>query len=247
MIPMRSRRRLMLCATLLAGVAAAQATAATTVSLDGPDSRFGSPGTVYVTGGGARSHAIDVVYRSDTDSFVITDSRRFGTLDSGCERLKRRRLRCQSPAPKGPADVTIIGGKRDDRLRVNATVKGFSRLDGQNGDNLLQIAARAKGGGELDGGDGRDRIFGGGGDDTISDFGGADVVRGRGGDDFVFVDLRSEDRGHNRIFTGSGGDLVLAKNGHRDELIDCGPGKRDEAGLDRIDPKPRSCERVRRY
>ena len=143
MIPMRSRRRLLLCATLLAGVAAAEATAATTVSLDGPDSRFGSPGTVYVTGGGARSHAIDVVYRSDTDSFVITDSRRFGTLDSGCERLKRRRVRCQSPAPKGPADVTIIGGKRDDRLRVDATVKGFSRLDGQNGDNLLRIAAMA--------------------------------------------------------------------------------------------------------
>jgi Ca2+-binding RTX toxin-like protein len=233
-------------AGLAAGALAAPMASATSVSLAGPDSRFGSPGQVTVIVGDRKDHAINVRFERDDDEFVITDSRRFDRLASECRRIAKRRVRCHDPAPQGSADVELDGGRGDDRLRVDGTVRGFATIDAAAGADRIRVARRARGGGDLEGGDGRDRIIGGGGDETIGDGAGADLVRGRGGDELVFVDLSSEDRGHNRIFTGAGADDILAKNGHRDELLDCGPG-RDEAGLDRIDPKPRSCEHVRRY
>ncbi|MQA74550.1 MAG: hypothetical protein GEU88_09465 [Solirubrobacterales bacterium] len=228
------------------GAAVAPVASATTVSLFGPDTRFGSQGEVFVSGGDAKDHQINIVQKHGDDAFVITDSRRFGALDSGCGRITRHKVRCQTPAPTGAADVAIHGAAGDDRLRVDDTVEGFATIDGGDGADVIRVARAARGGGELQGGDGADRIIGGRGGESIGDGDGADLVRGRGGEEIVFVDLFSQDRGHNRIFTGAGADLILAKNGHRDEVLDCGGG-RDEAGLDRIDPKPRSCEDLRRY
>jgi hypothetical protein len=44
---------------------------------------------------------------------------------------------------------------------------------------------------------------------------------------------------------GPGNDLILAADHDRDNRIDCGPGKHDVAVIDRIDPKPIHCEKVR--
>ena len=47
--------------------------------------------------------------------------------------------------------------------------------------------------------------------------------------------------GRDRIKAGSGSDYVVADDGKRD-VVNCGPGKADQAALDRVD-KRRSCER----
>jgi hypothetical protein len=244
---MRMRGALVGCVTVGAFAAPTHLAVGTTVHLSGPDPRFGSPGEVLVNAGSARNHSVEVSYEAARDAFVITDSRGLRAFDDGCTRLGPDRVRCESPAPEGPASVSIAAGKGDDKLRTDATVGGFVTLDGGNGRNVLKISKRASGGGDLSGGRGRDRILGGAGRDSISDYAGRDVVRGRGGGDIVFVDLRSQEQGgRNRIFGGGGGDLILAKNGHGRDEIDCGRGD-DEARLDRVDPKPRACENVRRH
>ena len=48
----------------------------------------------------------------------------------------------------------------------------------------------------------------------------------------------------NRHGGGAGSDTVNARNGKR-ETIDCGPGKKDKATVDKRD-KVKGCERVRR-
>jgi hypothetical protein len=44
---------------------------------------------------------------------------------------------------------------------------------------------------------------------------------------------------------GEGGnDALLARDGFRDRVIDCGPGGAQQAVVDRRDRKPRRCETV---
>ena len=44
---------------------------------------------------------------------------------------------------------------------------------------------------------------------------------------------------------GAGNDLILAADHDRDNRIDCGPGRRDLAVIDKVDPKPKRCEKIR--
>jgi len=86
--------------------------------------------------------------------------------------------------------------------------------------NLSQIPATVTS--TLNGGRGDDRITGGPGADRIIGGRGQDLARG-----------------------GAGNDTLNMRDGSRDVRIDCGAGT-DRAILDRIDPRPRNCERVSR-
>jgi Ca2+-binding RTX toxin-like protein len=70
----------------------------------------------------------------------------------------------------------------------------------------------------LEGSPGPDTLIGDGGPNTFYGQGGADRFKGKGGQDFI--------------------DAV---DGGRDKLLDCGPGAKEGASVDRADPRPRSC------
>ena len=105
---------------------------------------------------------------------------------------------------------------------------------------------------DLYGDRGNDRLYGRFGPDHLSGGSGNDYLRGGAVVDpdnvwgnhycagFV-VGLDDNLRG------GSGNDVLWAADDDRDVLIDCGPGRRDKAIIDRQDPKPKRCETVRRH
>ena len=242
---------------------------ATSIELSGPDSRFGSPGTISVSAYNEREEprpqpclqGAHRFLRGHRHAAVRPDRR-------GCERLARRKVRCPDPAPSDDADVAMGGGNADDRLRVDDTVAGSLDLSGGAGRDLVRVASGAHGynsifagpgrdrilagagGGTLWGGTGRDEIYGGPGDET-SRRGGKDLVRTGEGDDIAYVDddFSSQDRPfstRNRIYLGPGIDEISASNGHRDGLLNCGRGGDDEAIVDAVDSEPRSCEIIQR-
>jgi hypothetical protein len=269
-ISVRSRCITAACVTLAAGAFWAPQAFSTSISLSGPETRFGSPGQIYISAyKSKKSHVLNLVYEARRDSFLVTDSRPFGRIASQCERLAKREVRCSDPAPSGDADVAMSGGNAADRLRVDDTVSGSLDLSGGQGSDLLRVAPGATGfnntfagpgrdrilagagGGTLWGGGGRDEILGGRGHETIFDGLGGDLVRTGKGDDIAYVDedFSLEDRPsstRNRIYLGPGIDQLSARNGHSDGVLSCGEGDDDEAILDSGDPKPRSCEIIER-
>ncbi len=266
----RSRCAKAVCLTLASAAFWAPQASATSIELSGPDSRFGSPGTISVSAyTSGKSHVLNLAYKARIDSYVATDTRPFGRIDPGCERLARRKVRCPDPAPSDDADVAMGGGNADDRLRVDDTVAGSLDLSGGAGRDLVRVASGAHGynsifagpgrdrilagagDGTLWGGTGRDEIYGGPGDETVYDGGGKDLVRTGEGDDIAYVetDFSSQDRPfstENRIYLGPGIDEISASNGHRDGLLNCGRGGDDEAIVDAVDSEPRSCEIIQR-
>jgi Ca2+-binding RTX toxin-like protein len=65
---------------------------------------------------------------------------------------------------------------------------------------------------------------------------GNDRLNGNGGDDFLIGG-----KGRDKLRGGAGSDILDAKDGQKDKQINCGPGKREKAYVDRIDPEPISC------
>jgi Tol biopolymer transport system component len=141
--------------------------------------------------------------------------------------------------PAGPAQpgcplvgTVIVGGDGDDRRSGGAS---SDIIFGRSGDDLLRGLAGAdcvygeRGADRLSGGRGPDRLFGGRGPDRLSGGAGGDVI--------------NPGSGRDRVAAGPGNDRVLARGNARD-TIDCGPGPRDLALVDRFDDT-RRCERVR--
>jgi Ca2+-binding RTX toxin-like protein len=266
----RSISKTAACVTLVAAAVWAPQASATSIELLGPSPRFGSPGAIYVSGyRSEKSHVLNIAYKARGDSYVVTDSRPFGSIDAQCRQLAKRKVRCADPAPTGDADVSMSGGEADDRLRVDDSVRGSLDLSGDEGRDLLRVASGAHGfnsifggpgrdrilggprGGTLWGGTGRDEIHGGRGDDAVYDGGGKDLARTGKGADIAYVEVDYSPRNRpfsteNRIYLGPGIDEISARNGHRDGLLSCGRGGDDEAILDANDPKPRSCEILQR-
>jgi Ca2+-binding RTX toxin-like protein len=77
------------------------------------------------------------------------------------------------------------------------------------------------------------------GNDTLSGGSGNDDLHGSGGGDRIIGG-----KGRDRLFGGAGNDLLSARDGKRDRL-DCGPGRKDRATVDRKD-RVKRCEKVRR-
>jgi dipeptidyl aminopeptidase/acylaminoacyl peptidase len=92
-----------------------------------------------------------------------------------------------------------------------------------------------------------DRLFGLGGDDVLRGLAGADCLVGGPGDDDLGGgagnDRLTGNSGKNKYSAGAGNDKVNARNGTR-EIVNCGPGRRDSATVDRRD-RVRGCEKVR--
>jgi Ca2+-binding RTX toxin-like protein len=102
---------------------------------------------------------------------------------------------------------------------------------------------------DLEGGNGNDRLYGRLGDDYLAGGNGRDYLNGgkdrpahAPGGEYCngFGDVVGD-----TLLGGPGNDTIKAADGQRDLLIDCGPGK-DKAYLDKKDPKPKHCEKVKR-
>ena len=86
-----------------------------------------------------------------------------------------------------------------------------------------------------------------GNDHLIGDLGG-DFLDGGGGDDVLDGGPKAKDDPNetdDSFEAGPGNDLILAADHDKDNRIDCGPGRHDVAVIDRVDPKPKHCEKVR--
>jgi phospholipase C len=134
----------------------------------------------------------------------------------------------------GNAGPNVICG-----LLGNDVLNGLGGNDTLWGDLCNSKSAATGGNDTLNGGDGNDKLYGAGGNDTLNGnrgndrlYGGADNDRLTGG------------AGTNSYDGGSGDDTINARNGKR-ETVDCGPGKRDLAIVDKAD-RVKGCERVRR-
>jgi Ca2+-binding RTX toxin-like protein len=136
----------------------------------------------------------------------------------------------------------LSGGGGNDRMQGNA---GADRLAGSAGrDRMVGGPGRdnhSGGGGNdrIDAGPGNDRESGAGGRDTMSGGPGNDRMSGGAGNDKM-----NGNGGRNRLSGGAGNDRIAAVNGRR-ETVNCGPGRRDVARVDRRD-RTRGCEVVRR-
>jgi Ca2+-binding RTX toxin-like protein len=96
--------------------------------------------------------------------------------------------------------------------------------------------------------DGNDTLLGSDGNDTLYGAGGKDSLKGGKGNDKLFGgrgnDKLDGGKGVNTYKGGAGDDSVNARNGAR-ETIDCGPGKKDRATVDKRD-RVKKCEKVKR-
>ncbi|HEU4656213.1 MAG TPA: hypothetical protein VFR97_01745 [Capillimicrobium sp.] len=108
-----------------------------------------------------------------------------------------------------------------------------STMDGAGGDDVLQ-AGDASG----------DRLRGGAGDDELVGGFGDDVLAGGPGRDRLFGDRPARCNEAHCDLSGSGNDVIDARDGARDSIA-CGPG-RDRVAADRRDVVARDCEVVKR-
>jgi hypothetical protein len=97
----------------------------------------------------------------------------------------------------------------------------------------------------IEGNGGNNRLVGTNGKDTISGGGGADHIFGRGGADRLFGDSGNDDvhggkgndrlqsgLGQDELFGAAGSDFVNAIDGQYNDVVDCGSGDGDVAGID---------------
>jgi hypothetical protein len=148
---------------------------------------------------------------------------------------------CDPPAP-GVCTNRHVGTELADA--ITGTVAG-DRVDARGGADTVRGLAGAD---CLNGGGESDKLFGGNGNDTLTGAGGADKLVGGSGNDKVSggtdADHLVGGSGKNKYSGGDGNDRIDAVNGNR-ETIDCGPGTRDRATVDKQD-RVKRCERVRR-
>jgi phospholipase C len=141
----------------------------------------------------------------------------------------------------GDAGPNVICG-----LLGNDVLNGLGGNDTLFGDacgakaRAIGSAAASTGGNDtLNGGNGNDKLFGAGGNDTLNGGKGNDKLYGGSGNDKL-----NGGPGTNSYSGGAGNDTINARNGMK-ETVDCGPGKKDVATVDKKD-KTKGCEKVKR-
>jgi Ca2+-binding RTX toxin-like protein len=191
-----------------------------------------------------------------------------GVNQSGIERVEPALASAgQHEGPASAPDAGVIAGDDYLKLRANARMEelagatgrvqtggsGTDVLTGSDGDDTLLGRAGAD---ELVGRAGRDLIRGGKGADTIRGGRGADAISGDAGRDTIIGgpgndiirggdqgDIIDSGRGKDTVFAGAGNDIVRSWRDGLADHIDCGPGDRDRAIVDRSD-STRRCEVV---
>jgi len=134
----------------------------------------------------------------------------------------------------GPGADQVLGGPDRDTIAYTGPADVMVWLEtGLGGSAQPGDSDRVAEVEDVQGGDERDTVTGSGGDNALGGGGGEDYLDGR--------------RGVDRLDAGSSADVVVARDGARDEPVSCGPG-RDLAIVDRADRVTRSatnrCERV---
>jgi hypothetical protein len=134
----------------------------------------------------------------------------------------------------GPGADQLLGGPGRDAVAYTSPADVTVRLDmGLGGSAQPGDSDRIAEVEDVDGGDERDTVTGSSGDNALGGDRGEDYLDGR--------------RGVDRLDGGSNADVVVARDGARDEPVSCGPGQ-DLAIVDRADRVARSgpnrCERV---
>lgn len=136
----------------------------------------------------------------------------------------------------GRGNDLLVGGEDADEMRGGAgkDTVSYALASGPIAVDLTDTSAPDGGGEDLPGGDGVrgdvENLIGGAFDDTLIGSDSANVLDGGPG-----VDL---------LKGLAGNDRLKARDGVRDEKIDCGKGKKDRAIVDKEppgDPKPKSC------
>lgn len=135
----------------------------------------------------------------------------------------------------GPGEFEAHGGTGNDLLIGTGDPAVVPPMEGEPGEIIYsQDALYGQAGNDnLIGRAGGDDLFGGGGNDKLSGGPRPADDTGFGADD--------------SLLGGAGNDLLFAADDDKDQVIDCGPGRRDKAVIDRgVDPRPKHCEKVRR-
>ncbi|HYH58398.1 MAG TPA: thrombospondin type 3 repeat-containing protein [Thermoleophilaceae bacterium] len=128
-------------------------------------------------------------------------------------------------------------GEKTGRASVSQVVEdGKDKLFGDDGNDKLYGAG---GNDSLTGGKGNDKLFGGAGNDKLKGEAGKDTLNGGAGNDRLTGGPSA-----NKYKAGPGNDRIKAKN-KKKETVNCGPGKKDRATVDKKD-KVKGCEKVKR-
>ena len=106
-------------------------------------------------------------------------------------------------------------------------VSGVALADNIEGNGANNRLVGTNGKDTISGGGGDDGIFGRGGADRLFGDSGNDDVHGGKGDDRLQVGLGQDD-----LFGGAGNDFANAIDGQTNDVVDCGPGDNDMAGVD---------------
>jgi Ca2+-binding RTX toxin-like protein len=180
-----------------------------------------SPGPEHLSlRGGKTADVASVTYRRQNHTYLVR-GHRVAPGDEMCESLGRRKVRC--PTGGAVERLTIEGHGGDDTLQVVGP-GGWVEMHGDRGDDTLI--------GNADG----NVVWGGVGEDTLIGRGGADHLGNLSGDGGI--DRFIAGRGHDRIHAWS-------DRAQEDRILDCGLGEHDVIEVDRLDPSPSRCERVR--
>jgi Ca2+-binding RTX toxin-like protein len=116
-------------------------------------------------------------------------------------------------------ELTVFGGPGNDRMIGGSRPSVFADFEG--GPPTIV--------------DSSENFNGGGGNDVLIGNGQPDLLNGGSGNDIL-----NGGPGRDSLYGGAGNDFLNARDGHRDAVIDCGPGN-DRAKVDKVDPKPISC------
>jgi hypothetical protein len=145
--------------------------------------------------------------------------------------------------------VKLYGGK--DSFTATTSIGSFEVKGGDGADLLRGSAAATHSPGYGTPPEtfyGSDYLYGQKGNDhLIGDLGG-DFLTGGGGDDVLDGGPKAPNDPSptdDSFDGGPGNDLILAADHDKDNRIDCGPGHHDVAVIDKVDPKPKHCEKVR--
>jgi Ca2+-binding RTX toxin-like protein len=169
-----------------------------------------------------------------TATLVVTDSAGASATREATFEVQADQTPTPAPTPTAtptPTPTPTPNGRCVKLLRGTASIDTLR--GGPLSDRLLGLGGRDV----LVGGPGPDCLRGGAGDDTLRGLGGADrLLGGKGKDRLV------GGKGADRLQGGRGNDSIHARDGRRDR-VNCGPGKRDTARVDRVD-RVRGCEDV---
>ena len=205
------------------------------------------------------------VDRGDSQATAIPLSARGAELLSDTGRLAvravvdARNAYEEGPSQTEPVELRMLDGPTNAGNVIVGTSAGET-LCGLGGDDTIEagggddtvfgdacnllarlVAAQSatSGADKLFGGAGNDKLYGAGGADALDGGAGNDLLEGGGGKDKL-----TGGAGKDKLNGGKDDDKLSAADGVKD-TVDCGPGKKDSATVDRKDKVKKGCEKLK--